>query len=152
MTRQTRAMWLALAIGTTTCLSAARAATEPSVSSMSLAGSTWSYGDRTISYTVHERQLRDTPAWSDPSHEPPPLSIGQAVDISKQELSRYVPEVSAWALESVSLTRFDEPDRWYYIVTWQAGERSDHQLHIPVLMNGLPVALTWSEAAKKPKQ
>lgn len=153
MTRHTRTTLLALAIGASLCLAPARAETDPIESMTASVGSSWSYGDRTISYMILEEQLQDSPVWSDPGHEAPPLSIGQAIDISKQELSRYAPEVSAWTLEAVALTRFDRLDRWYYVVTWEVdGLSVDHRLYIPVLMNALPVALSWYEPERESRE
>jgi hypothetical protein len=122
---------------------------EPASAEATGAASTWTYGNRVISYHISAEQLAKTPKWSDPSHGKPPLSLGRAVDVSKQELPRYVPEVSNWDLRSIALTRFAEVDRWYYLVTWQAsGLGVDHQLSIPVLMNGASVTLKWFDDKK----
>ena len=123
---------------------------EPASAEATGAASTWSYGNRDISYHISAEQLARTPKWSDPSRGKPPLSLGRAVDVSKQELPRYVPEVSDWDLQSITLHRFAEVDRWYYLVTWQAGGLgTDHQLSIPVLMNGVSVTLKWYDVKKE---
>ncbi len=104
--------------------------------------SNWSYGDRSASYEITIDEVSSTPPWVDPSKESPPLSIGQAVEISKQQLSIYVPEVSDWVLGSINLVLFDEPDRWYYVASWRpASNDNGHWLHVPVLMNGVAVKL-----------
>ncbi len=103
----------------------------------------WSYGNRSASYHITVDEISPTPPWLDPSKESPPLSIGQAINISKQHLALYVPEVPDWVLGSIKLNLFDEPDRWYYLVSWRpASEEHDHWLHVPVLMNGMTVKLT----------
>ncbi len=115
-------------------------------------GSHWSYGDRSAWYDITVDDISPTPTWADPSKEPPPLSIGQAISISKQQLALYVPEVPDWVLGSIKLELFDEPDRWYYEVSWRpASDEHDHWLHVPVLMNGVAVKLTLEDptAAKK---
>ena len=123
----------------------AAGAVEEPASETTSAASTWSYGNRVISYQISAEQLAKTPKWSDPGHGKPPFPLGRAIDVSRQELQRYVPEVSNWVLQSITLTCF-EPDRWYYLVTWQAGgQGTDHQLSIPVLMNGATVTLKWYE-------
>jgi hypothetical protein len=107
----------------------------------------WSYGDRSVSYDITLDDISPTPEWADPSTEAPPLTIGQAVDISKKQLALYLPEVSDWVLGGIKLQLFDEPNRWYYIVSWRpAAEERDHWLHVPVLMNGVSVKLVLEAA------
>ena len=116
--------------------------------------SNWSYGDRGASYEITVDAISSTPPWVDPSKESPPLSIGQAVDISKQQLPLYVPEVSGWVLGTIKLELFDESDRWYYVVSWRpasGNDRDGHWLHVPVLMNGVAVELTL-QAPTPPKK
>lgn len=111
-------------------------------------GCYWSYGDRSASYDITDDDIAPTPEWADPSREPPPLSIGQAISVSKQQLALYVPEVPDWVLGSMKLELFDEPGRWYYVVSWRpASDEHDHWLHVPVLMNGLAVKLTLEDPA-----
>jgi len=91
---------------------------------------------------VCESDLDDAAHWADPESSPPPLDLGEAVRISRQELTRYFPDVETWDLEDIDLKSFNHGTKWFYVVSWRARDTIGDDLGIPVLMNGRPVQLT----------
>lgn len=106
---------------------------------MALAGHGWTY-------TVSESDLADSPAWADPSNMPPPLSLANALAVSRAELSRYMPEVETWDLAEVDLQQIGYDGKWVYLVGWRPrGLEHGDNLDIPVLMSGHAVLLEHQE-------
>jgi hypothetical protein len=91
-----------------------------------------------VRFWVSDQDLDDSPEWLDPEAAAPPFSIADAVRVSKTELERYgVERAESWQVASVTIRRFQERPRWFYIVEWRPIERQvGDGLSIPVLMNG----------------
>ncbi len=97
-----------------------------------------------ITFTVNDRDLKGSPVWSDPDHVPPPVSIADAIALSKAELWRYkVEHVEDWYVSTVAIHRFDEQPLWFYTVEWRS--KTKHMgdgIDVPVLMTGKAVVGT----------
>src|SRR5262245_54411567 len=76
-------------------------------------------GQARWTYTVAEADVAASPAWPDPSNEPPPLSASQAVTLSRAELAKYMPEVETWDLAGIKLEPLGYGSQWFYIVEWR---------------------------------
>src|SRR5207249_7415339 len=73
---------------------------------------------RRLTYSVSSESLPDEPTWAGPGAGPPPLSMEQAVEISRREVPRCFPGVPTWEVRSVSLHSLCCPRKWYYVVQW----------------------------------
>jgi hypothetical protein len=82
------------------------------------------------------------PAWLGPGSGPPPVTIDEAVALSRPEISRYFNDTASWQVRSVELRSLCCPEKWYYIVNWLPVGATGDALGIPVLMSGQTVALT----------
>ena len=95
-----------------------------------------------MSWEVRQEDVASTPPWLDPGREEPPLSIADAIAISEPQLARYLPRVSEWQLEEVTLHRLGWDSRWFYLVEWKVKRHHEGDfIGIPVLMSGQPVYL-----------
>jgi hypothetical protein len=97
-----------------------------------------------LTWTVAKEDLEASPPWADPTKDPPPLSVTNAVSLSRNEIATYFPDVETWFLEDVALHTLgvEGRGRWFYVVSWRAKGSTGDALGIPVLMSGLVVALT----------
>jgi hypothetical protein len=103
-------------------------------------------GQQRWTYTVAEADVTDSPAWVDPSSNPPPLPESRAVALSRAELSKYMPEVETWDLVNITLEPLGYSSKWFYVVAWRPrGLDKGDNLGIPVLMSGRAVALRPNE-------
>ncbi|SRR6266571_7786000 len=103
-------------------------------------------GEQRWNYTVAEADVADSPAWIDPSSDPPPLPASRAVALSRAELSKYMPEVETWDLANITLEPLGYSSKWFYVVAWRPrGLDKGDNLGIPVLMSGRVVALRPNE-------
>ena len=101
----------------------------------------------TLSWTVTEHDLVDTPDWLGPEDRNPPLPVSAAVVAAKAEIASYLPDVPEWQLQGVRLERLGWQGKWFYVVEWKARRHhSGDFLEIPVLMSGRPVRLVLGQA------
>ena len=93
-------------------------------------------------YSISENDLSDSPAWPDPLSDAPPLTVAQALSISRGEPPKYMPGVATWDLVAIKLEAMGYESKWFYVVSWRPRglERGDN-LDIPVLMSGRAVPL-----------
>jgi hypothetical protein len=97
-------------------------------------------GGEPRSAIVNGEQLGNSPNWSPESNEPPPVSIKDAVDLSREVVHALVPDLALWRLDGV---RFDRVNKyWLYVVRWElsTGASKDY-LQIPVMLSGRVVLL-----------
>ena len=100
------------------------------------------FGDKRWTFSVAPESLEGTPEWSDPSVTEPPLSVVEAVNISRAELPNYYPEEPIWDLKEVRLHTFATGELWFYMVAWYPrGVTTGDGLTIPVLMDGTALPL-----------
>src|SRR2546426_12807519 len=122
-----------------TMIGCSRAVLTPSVQvGPTITTSTSSYMhllEQRWTYSVSESDLADSPVWPDPLRDAPPLSIAQALSISRTEPSKYMPEVNTWDLVQIKLEPIGYESKCFYVVSWRPRglERGDN-LDIPVLM------------------
>ena len=92
-------------------------------------------GGEPRSAIVNGDQLEKSPQWSPESNEPPPVSIKDAVDLSREVVHALVPDLTLWRLDGV---RFDRVNKyWLYVVRWELGTGpSKDYLQVPVLLSG----------------
>jgi hypothetical protein len=101
---------------------------------------------KTYSWEVTYEDIASTPVWDTTSGEEPPLSIPEAIEVSKPQISRYFPDVSEWVLESIVIETLGWGKYWFYVVKWKAKRHHEGDyLEIPVLMSGQPVYLNEKE-------
>ena len=116
-------------------------------------------GDDTVSFQICEPQLSATPSWTHPEVKQPPVSVSQAVAVSKVQLANLLPHVKGWDLVGVQLHSFFAfdnlfaVDKWYYVVSWRpATWRTSGQgepVRVGVLMNGQAVELVVTDKTNK---
>ena len=93
-------------------------------------------------YSVSQNDLMDSPAWPDPLSDAPPLSVAQALLISRGEPPKYMPGVGTWDLVGIKLEPIGYESKWLYVVSWRPrGLEKGDNLDIPVLMSGRAVPL-----------
>jgi len=93
------------------------------------------------SFKVCEEVLADEPAWNPTVAQAPPLTLGSALEITREEIPRYDQAELAWSAREIIL-REVRPNRWVYLVRWEAYDSQgtgEHSLLIPVLMSGQTV-------------
>jgi hypothetical protein len=91
-----------------------------------------------VRFWIWDKDLDDSPEWGDPESTTAPFSISDAIRVSKLELRRYgVDRPETWHVSQVTIHRFQERPRWFYVVEWRPRERQvGDGVSIPVLMNG----------------
>ncbi len=90
------------------------------------------------SFRLCDTVFENEPAWNPIVAPEPPLAISDAVDITRGEIHRYDQPELEWRAHEIILREIG-PDRWLYLVRWNAFEpqgRGSHNLLIPVLMSG----------------
>jgi len=93
-------------------------------------------------YSVSESDLADSPAWPDPFRDAVPLSVAQALSISRGEPVKYMPNVDTWDLAGIKLEPIGYESKWLYVVSWRPrGLKEGDNLDIPVLMSGRAIQL-----------
>lgn len=100
-------------------------------------------------FEVCDTTLQNEPKWEGPESSDPPLSIHEAVLISRKQLGCYEDPNLDWKVIESSLKQL-LPKKWVYLITWIAFNAHDYKervLKIPVLMSGNPV----KGKQKKPK-
>ncbi len=98
-------------------------------------------GGEPRSATVNGDQLEKSPQWSPESSEPPPVSIKDAVDLSREVVHALVPDSAVWRLDGVRFERVNK--YWLYVVRWEpsTGASKDY-VQVPVLLSGRVVLLS----------
>ena len=89
--------------------------------------------------TLEESMFADAPLWSPESNSAAPISIQDAVRLSRIVLERFVGKPTDWGLVQVAVERLNR--FWYYTVRWRPsmGGTADY-FQIPVLFSGRAVA------------
>ncbi len=93
-------------------------------------------------FVICETVLDREPPWVPTESTAPPLSIADAVRITRAEIPRYDAADLKWSVREVVL-REVFAQRWVYLVRWKAfdaQEFKEHTLLIPVLMSGRTIA------------
>ncbi|HYG80454.1 MAG TPA: hypothetical protein VD861_08710 [Pyrinomonadaceae bacterium] len=83
----------------------------------------FNYGNSSVGYSIFEADLADTPSW-DPEQGEPPVALGQAVGIARNNLRRFAREADSLVVWKVDLLRFDS-DKWVYEVLFNCGGKGD---------------------------
>jgi len=87
------------------------------------------------STTVDGEQFASSPEWSPVTDLPPPVSVNQAVHLSREVLRNAVSDPNSWGLSQVTLDRTNK--YWLWLVSWrpEQGGSKDY-LQVPVLLTG----------------
>jgi hypothetical protein len=65
-------------------------------------------------YKLTDQDFANTPSWNQEEGEPP-LSLGQAVKVARDNLPRFVKNAESWKMRQVALQSMGQ-DKWYYAV------------------------------------
>ena len=111
----------------------------PNITSMS---AYFELADKKWWFHVSSEAVEGTPTWPDPTTMDPPLSVVEAIKISRAELASYYPDEPVWNLLEVSLHTFGVGQEWFYMVEWRPRDvTTGDGLSIPVLMDGRALPL-----------
>jgi hypothetical protein len=78
----------------------------------------FTYNDITYTNDVFTDDFDSTPSWSVEAGEPP-LSIGKAIEIARQNLRRFARKEDIWKVTGVGMQEFVE-GKWFYGVSFQS--------------------------------
>jgi hypothetical protein len=94
-------------------------------------------GDRCFTYRVTDLNLANTPEW-DPESERPPISLRQAIDISRLVASDVLGDPKSIKVQTIALQQNSLTERWFYVIGWRPMDvlyRGD-TFNVVILMNG----------------
>jgi len=70
------------------------------------------FQSQSYAYHLFEHDFANTPSWKQDEGEPP-LSIGRAIKIARENLPRFVKSAESWKVDMVTLKDVIK-DKWYY--------------------------------------
>jgi len=115
----------------------------PTFTDISRSTGSWStvFGE-TWNWNICESDFAKEPFWEGPGTSVPPISLDDAIRISREQLQLYYPRHHQWIVTDAGLKSVCCPRHWFYSVEWLPSEDSLDTLDIAVMLSGRPVKLS----------